>query len=202
MYGEAVARRDRLARSTLLLDGLLLMVINGQNLQIPGLGVELINLPGIIPALVIAASLAFAFLCIAFFNEQCYQALISVMNDRRARAADADFLTASDVFQEWIVKLYASRMNHATFDFFEPGKAYVRTFSTVLIWMTVTVVLLVFIHFGVIAAGAKAMTVRSGWDVWTMGPIAFAAMANIAGLFVAASSNMDFHFSERAGLSR
>jgi hypothetical protein len=66
---------------------------------------------------------------------------------------DPDFITAGDVFTEWYVKAFRSKLNIHGIDFFEAGRGYRLYYSTVMLLLSFAMMILVVLHFVVLGWG-------------------------------------------------
>lgn len=202
MYSEGIRRRDNIMKSVVIADLLLIMVVNGQTITVPGVGLSLIEFPGAHAATMIFASLAFLFFAIAFFNEQAYAAIVRQFSIRRAQRTqvDPDFLIAADTFHEFFLKLSRKKLNIWGPDFFEPKRSYLWFFSGLMFVLSATFGLLLLLHLSVITLAIYSSQTQHGWDATTTAISIFAALANIAGALILASMTRDFAFHVPAGM--
>lgn len=197
MYAEVVRRRDNLARSVVFGDFLLLIVLSGKSLVIPGLSLAVADLPAALEIALVFSAVAFLFLALNFVNEQAYLCVVTRFNIRRAGSVgvDPDFLTASDVHQELFLKLYRRKMNIWGIDFFTPGKWYVRFFGAISLGSTLALLVLISLHFVAMAAAIYTSASRVGVDFVSALCWSFAIIANITGLLAAVTMLKEFEFT-------
>lgn len=196
MLAEAAKRREALSKSLVLADFLTLMVISGKNVIIPGTDMKLLEFPGAMQSTMLFASLSFMFLCTSFFNEQSYQAIVSQFSIRKGKrtALDPDFISASDTFLEFYLKIYRKKLNIWGDDFFTPKSRFLTFFGMLTLSIILSFTVLVLFHFILIGVAIQAAHSSAGWDPITTACSAFAILANLSGLLVVATMNKDFDF--------
>jgi hypothetical protein len=126
MYTIAERKRDGLMRSLLLLDALLALLLFGQSVNVPGIGLSIGEIPAIIEVITLFTTLTFFFNALAFLNVQAYGRIIDQFHIRKAGKGyiDPDFLSASDKYFEFVVKIYRKKFNICGIDLLIPGKNF------------------------------------------------------------------------------
>lgn len=197
MHAEALRRRENLLRSLVFLDAASMLLLYGKSVTIPGLGVNLLDIPAGLEVATVLAALAFMFLALAFFNEQAYQAIVNKFGERHARpsAIDPDFVNAGENFFEFYLKLYRGKMNIWGEDFYRPGLPY-RVFFGALTWALMLALFGVFL-LHLLASGAVAASLWSQPSDFyiSQAVAAFGVSVNIIGICVFMSMNWAFQFS-------
>lgn len=142
MYHNSEVRRDKIVRSVLIFDALAFLVLNGGNLMVPGLGLELAKIPAVLEILVFTSSISFFFFCVAFVNTQCYAGIVDQIGIRLSshQNIDPDFINASKKHYDFFLKVFRPKLNIWGVDFFESRKPF-AAFS-VLLYSTVLLVLM------------------------------------------------------------
>lgn len=202
MYAEAIRRRDNLARSVVFGDFLLLILLSGKSIIVPGISLAIIDLPAALEITLVFAAVAFLFASISFFNEQAYLSIVSQFHIRRASqiGVDPDFLLVSDVYQELFLKLYRRKLNIWGIDFLTPGRSYVRFFGAISLGATLAILVLISLHFVAMGAAIYTSCSRTGVDVVSGLCWSFAVVANVTGLLTVATMTKDFEFTVTEGL--
>lgn len=195
MHGIAEQKRDRLIRNVLVLDAVAMILLFGNTITIPGLNISLKDIPAAREALTLLASLSFQFLAIAFVNWLGYSAIIDMINVHRAKSTgvDADYLSASDKFMEFVVKLYRTKMNIRGLDFVIPGQSYGVMTKCVIGLMTISVYTFILLHLIAIFLSARE-TVISSSGIFKYVYILFLVTSNLGGILVFATISRRFEF--------
>lgn len=192
----SITKRDSMAKSLVLVNTVLFLLINGKGWKIPWMDADISTLPAIKEIVLLYSSLCFFFLCISFVNEQCYAGLVGQYGIRKSRdsAIDPDFVNASKVHYDFFLKIYRPKMNIWGIDFFESRRPF-TILSRILVAMTVGILLLFpVIHFLLIFLAALKIS-GNDWIVW--GKVFFfsvIALVNISGLVMVWAMLKDFSF--------
>ena len=163
MHRLAIARQDGQLKTVVLSDAALAMVLNGGSITIPGINVGLNEIPAAIEIFSTISAFGFLMLSLSFLNAQFYQAVIEQFSIRRASkvGVDPDFITAGDIFTEWYVKAFRSKLNIHGIDFFEAGRGYRTYYSTMMFLLYVAMLSLLLLHFVVVGWGVFS---SFSWD--------------------------------------
>lgn len=195
-HQNSIAKRDSMAKSLVLVNTVLFLLINGKGWKIPGMEADISTLPAIKEIVLLYSSLCFFFLCITFVNEQCYAGLVGQYGIRKSRASsiDPDFVNASKFHYDFYLKIYRAKMNIWGVDFFESRRPF-TVFSGAIVAMTVGILLLFpVIHFLLIFLAALKIT-GNDWIVW--GKVFYfsvIALINISGFVMVWAMLKDFSF--------
>ncbi|MFE0015271.1 hypothetical protein ACFWXH_10530 [Mesorhizobium sp. NPDC059054] len=197
MYSLAVGKRDQLLKSVALLDTVLLLLLYGKSITVPGLGITLLDIPAGLEIVTVLASLTFMFLGLAFLNEQAYLAIANKFGQHLAKApgVDPDFVNASEKPFEFVLKLYGRKMNIGGPDFFVPGLAYRLFFGSILLALQFSMIAVILLHF--LAIGAACTTLWSTPSAYYFSQVAavFALTSNVVGFLIVTSMNIGFSFT-------
>jgi len=195
MQAVAERKRDHLVRSVIVLDLLAFVLLSGKGFTIPGVNINTIDIPAAREALTFLASLAFQFLALAFLNSQGYAAIIDSINAHRARetAIDPDFLSASDKFLEFFVKLYRPKMNIHGIDFVTPGGVYNFMSWCVSFLLKLSVLSFLILHLAGVFISAKE-TFATGSSIFVYVYFLFLIAVNVGGVLVFMSLGWSFKF--------
>ena len=197
MHEIAEKKRDLLIRNMLILDALVLLLLFGKSITIPGLNVSINDIPAAREVITFFASLTFQFAALAFLNWHGYAAIIDIINVHKFRdsAVDSDFLSSADKFMEFFVKLYRARMNFRGIDFAKPGKLFTITGRVVTFMLMTSVASFLLLHLTVVFISAResVATMTSGFLLYIY--ILFLFFVNVCGLMIWVTTNREFHFT-------
>ena len=196
MQQASERKRDALIRNMLLLDAVALLLLFGKGITIPGLNIELGDVPAARDALIFLASLSFQFFALAFVNWQGYGAIIDTISKHRTKKSgvDPDFLSAAYKFLEFTIKVYRGNMNIGGMDFASPNGAY-KVFSWIVITLVLASVLsLLCLHLTVVFASARETIMTVDGSALLYAYILFLLLSNLGGLLVLLSLNISFEF--------
>lgn len=148
-HSEATNRQHALTKSVLLIDLALAAIVSGKNFRIPGLDLNLNEIPAAQETLSIAAS--FAFLMLSYGVPQ-FAALPSNHGDFCAEKAekhlvDPDFISAGKIHTELFVKAFRPKLNFFGSDFFIASRAFNIYHSMLTYLLLLSVLSLIAIHF-------------------------------------------------------
>ncbi len=123
---EAASRRDSVIKGLLFLDALLAMAVSGKNVQIPGVGISMADIPALVEVLLGLVSFAAYIGSHAFMNWLCYSQIHSVFSNRiaRERQLDPDLFELSDTLSEPTLKMLRPKANIWGRDWRDPGKTF------------------------------------------------------------------------------
>lgn len=109
----SITKRDSTAKTLVLVNTVLFLLINGKGWKIPGMDADISTLPAIKEIALLYSSLCFFFFCAMFVNEQCYAGLVNQYGIRKSRdsSIDPDFVNASKVHYDFFLKIYRPKMN-------------------------------------------------------------------------------------------
>jgi hypothetical protein len=135
-------KRDSLLRNFMILDAIALLLLFGKSISVPVINTSLSEIPAARDILIFFSSFTFQFAAVAFLNWNSYSAIIDTINLQRSRQTgiDPDYISASDKFFEFAVKLYRTKMNIRGTDYVVPGRAY-QIVSQIIISLLVTTML-------------------------------------------------------------
>ena len=189
-------KRDVLLRNMLVLDAVALLLLFGKGIAIPGLSIGLSDVPAARETVTLLASLVFQFATLAYVNWHGYAALIDAINVHKSRATgiDPDFLSASDKFQEFTVKLYRGQMNIHGPDFAVPSFWYRAISKTVIALMTASALSFVCLHLAVVFVSARETLGSQPGGLLLCAYLVFLVIANLGGMLVIATFSKDFTF--------
>lgn len=180
-HSEAITRQNNLMKSTLLTDAALALLISGKNIKIPGLEMDLSDLPVAQEVLIIMSSMAFMLFCISFINAQLYEAIVQTLARRRLSTplVDPEFVSAAYTFTELHLKATREKMNIWGVDFFTPSRAFTRYYGVISLLLTVAFIGILALHVGTVMVAL--------WPLLQLSPapVALACAAicfNVAGL--------------------
>lgn len=193
-HNEMVEQRNNLFRNTLICDVVVVLLLFGKSITVPGFGVSLADIPAAREAATIASGLAFQFAMYAFLNWLGYVAIIETINRHRNEAVDHDIVSAAEKNIEFIEKLYRSKMNTYGPDYVIPGKSFVVV-SRFVVWLGVgSILAILFLHFA-IAGFSVATTFRELGHSTFAYLFCFAVVAsNLAGLLTIITQHIPFKF--------
>lgn len=193
----AERKRDLLLRNMFLFDALVLLILFGKPITVPGLNITLADIPAGREVVTFLASLTFQFAAIAYVNWQGYAAILNVINtfNLQGTGVDSEFITAADKFSEFAVKLYRSKMNILGNDVAFPGRLYKLVAHAVTCLLLASVVSFLCLHLIVVFI--------SGWETFTLMPgglllyayLLFLCAANLGGFLVWTTLNRKFQFT-------
>jgi hypothetical protein len=115
-------QRDDGLKFVFMVDALIAILLTGNKLSIPWVGVSITNLPAVLEIATLFASVAFFFTAMFFTNAVCYAQVVDQFKIRAARtnAIDPDFLAAADKLFHFPLKIFRSKMNIWGVDFYSP----------------------------------------------------------------------------------
>lgn len=157
MFRLSEQKRDNILRSVLILDAIASVLTFGKSISIPVIGLSLSEIPAAREIVVFFSSFAFQFTATFFLNWNGYSAIIDTINLQRSRqtGVDPDWLSSSDKFVEFAVKLYRPKMNVYNPDIVAPERAY-RIVSALISGLIVTTMLsLLFLHLIVVGISVR-----------------------------------------------
>jgi hypothetical protein len=188
----------------LVLDAIALLLLFGKGIAIPGLGIGLSDIPAARETVTLLASLAFQFATLAYVNWHGYAALIDSINLHKSRATgvDPDFLSASDKFQEFAVKLYRRQMNVHGQDFAVPGFWYRAVSIFVVALITASALSFVCLHLAVVVVSVRETLLAFPGGLLLFAYIFFLGVANAGGVLVLATLHKSFAFDVPSGEPR
>jgi hypothetical protein len=197
MYGVVVSRRDNMLKSLVFLDGITLLLLFGKTLTIPGLGLNLIEVPAALEISTTISAICFLFLSMAFLNEQAYLSVLNQFNNRRAlaHAIDPDFVAASESYFEFATKLYRKKFNIFGWDFFEPGPEFRRFFGLLLAALYLILFSILLFHLLIAVIAIKTMIAVSTQPVLSYAAIIIILLATICGLLIGFTMLKNFDFT-------
>jgi hypothetical protein len=197
MYSIAVRRRDNMLKSLVLLDGITLILLFGKTLTIPGIGLNLAEIPAALEMVTTTGAICFLFLSMAFVNEQTYVAILNRFNNRRALASavDPDFVAASESYFEFVIKLYRKKFNIFGFDFYEPGSGYRWFFGSLYAALNLILIVILLFHLLTVAIAIKTMVAVSTQAVLSYTAISIILLATICGLLMSGTMLKSFDFT-------
>ncbi|CAN7189481.1 hypothetical protein LJR007_000541 [Aminobacter sp. LjRoot7] len=197
MHLEALGKRDQLFKGVAILDAAILLLLYGRAIEVPGLGINLIDVPAGLEIATTLASLAFMFASLAFFNEQAYLAIVNKFGEKFARPAgvDPDFVNASEGYFEFFLKLYGSQMNIWRPDVFVPGRGYRWFFGSLLVALQLSLMALLVLHLMAIGAACASLWQSPSAYYISQAVAALAVVSNAVGLLVVFTMNVSFSFT-------
>lgn len=196
MYGTSVARRDSILKSLLVLDGVILLLLFGKTLTIPGLGLNLLEIPAALEIASVIGSICFLFLSMAFVNEQAYLAILNQFNTRRAlsQAIDPDFVAASETYFEFVIKLYRTKFNIFGWDFYKPGRGFRWFFGFLFAALNLILFIILLFHLLIVGTAIKTMLSVSTQPLLSYAAIAIIFLATACALLIGATMLKSFDF--------
>ncbi|MGW6778326.1 hypothetical protein ACWF50_09770 [Brucella pseudogrignonensis] len=152
MYERAALRQEALLKSLMITDGVLALFLSGKDIVIPTTSISIRDFPAALEILMLFSSFGFMFLCLAFANTQAYLAICNQFTIRTAAKynVDPDFISAADIFTEFHIKLFRSKMNIFGIDFFEAGKGYSFFYSCLSRLMSIAVLSVIALHLSLV----------------------------------------------------
>ena len=195
MQQVAEQKRDHILRNVIILDALVFLLLFGKGFTIPAINMSLNDIPAAREALTFLASLTFQFLALAFVNWQGYAAIINSINVHRAKstAVDPDFLSASDKFLEFVVKLYREKMNIHGVDFVIPGRSYKIMSASILLLLKMSILSFLILHLAAVFVSARE-TYLNMPGILKYVYFLFLLAANMGGVLVFFSMGRSFEF--------
>jgi hypothetical protein len=99
--------------------------LNGSDISVPGLGISLKNIPGVLPLLIVVGSFSVGMLIVNFINLQAYDALIDqfVLRMSGNGFIDPDIIKSSLEPFHFVHKLFRKQFNIHDKNTFEIGRA-------------------------------------------------------------------------------
>lgn len=191
MHRQATEKMVSLAKSLVFSDVILTLLISGKDMTLPLLNISTSDIPAAVEVFAVFSSLSFMFLCLTFQNEQFYRAIVEVMSARKAHrlGVDSDFVASGDIYTEFYVKTFRSKMNIFNFDFYVPGTAYKLYYGLLSVLIGVLILCLVFLHFALVG---YAVALTSGWT-WILGAYAAAVvLMNVVGVLSVLGISLPF----------
>ncbi|MDZ7873205.1 MAG: hypothetical protein U5N27_08630 [Rhizobium sp.] len=85
MHREALSRQNAQLKTVVLADAGVAMLLFGKNVTIPGTSLGIQDVPAAVEVFTAVAAFGFLMLALSFLNAQCYLAVISQFNIRKAR---------------------------------------------------------------------------------------------------------------------
>lgn len=164
---EATQERDATLKGVVTLDALLALASSGHNIVIPGIGVNMGDIPALLEILVGLASASACITAISFASWLCYSQLFFVFNNRKARKynIDPDFINFAETPTKLTVKIFRSKLNFWGSDWHESGRVFEGYTSLYSIAANSFLLGAPLLHFGLIVVGASKIAERSGFDV-------------------------------------
>jgi hypothetical protein len=198
MYQLAEQKRDSLLRSLIIFDALILLLLFGKSITIPGTNISLSEFPAAREASTFLASLGFQFFAFSFVNWHGYAAIVDTINTHRARntGIDPDYISAADKFLEFVVKLYRGQMNVHGVDFITPSNAYKFVAMCVTGLLALSVLSFLVLHLAVIGISIRETLFQ---DVGFLKYVYAVAVSTstLGGLLVFLTLNRSFEFTVR-----
>lgn len=198
MYERATTRQDALMKSFMMADGLLAIFLFGKDFSIPGISISIRDFPAALEILTLFASFSFMILCLAFANAQAYMAICSQFANRTAQKynIDPDFISASDIYTEFHIKLFRPKMNIFGIDFFEAGRGYRWFYSSLSFLLSLAMMSVIALHISIICYAI--------WLIFSMNWISIlvccaAIIINLSGLLSNIAPSFNFKVVEPAG---
>ncbi|MBB3218359.1 hypothetical protein FHW72_003464 [Ochrobactrum sp. RC6B] len=191
MYERAASRQDTLLRSLVIADGILAIFIFGKDISIPHTELSIREFPAALEILTFFASFSFMMLCLSFANTQAYLAICNQFTNRIAMKynIDPDFISASDIFTEFHIKLFRPKMNIFGIDFFEAGYGYRWFYSSLLFLLSIIVISIIALHMSIIG---YAIYLISSTNIISIVLICVVFIINICGLLVNIAPSFNF----------
>lgn len=197
-HQQSQNKLDQLIKSIVITDASLFLVVNGQNWDIPGLGIKIQSIPAILEILLFLSSLTFFFLCFNFVTKQCYSAIIDQfgINSVKNSGIDPDFFNASRNYFEFPIKLYRRKLNLWGDDIYNPGKAF-SIFCTIVNFITYLSISVIPITHFVLAYYASCQVAQGAASVYEkVFLISLVTLLNFGGLILISGMIINFSFSE------
>lgn len=119
-------KRDSAVKSWLVITSAMSAVLFGADLTIPGLNTSLKNLPAALEITTALSIICFVFLLMAFHTHQCYGAIVSIYSQAIANGSsvDPDYIMASEVHNEFFLKMFRIPMHIGGLDTYLPGAGF------------------------------------------------------------------------------
>lgn len=167
MHREADRQQQGALKGVVYADIGLSLIMFGKNLEVPGTGLGLQDIPAATEVLTVAASFFFLIICQAFANTQCYQAIIEQFSNNKALklGIDPDYVTYGDVFSQVYLKAFRPQMSVFLRDFFVPRTRYKRFYGFVTLLLALSWASILFMHIAVVSVGVWN-SIGSAWFWW------------------------------------
>lgn len=123
---EATARRDSALKGLLVLDALLAIAASGRNVDIPGIGISMADIPALMEVLLGLVSFAVYIGSHSFMNWLCYSQIHHVFSNRIAKqhGVDPDLIDMAENLSEPTLKMLRTKMNIWGADWHVPGRQF------------------------------------------------------------------------------
>jgi hypothetical protein len=196
MLQQTEQKRDNLVRTIIVCDALVVLLLLGKTIKIPGMELSLAELPGATEALTVLSTLAFFFLATTMINWNAYSLIIDQFNIRKAEKSgiDPDFLSASDKYTEFWLKIYRRKFNIWNFDFFVPRRGFIALSYLVSTCATLVIISMLGLHITVIGAACRTIYNSEYSMVLKLSLLAFICITNLCGSFMQITAAASFKF--------
>lgn len=199
-FQVAEQKRDLMLRNLIVIDVLVVLVVLGKEIAVPGTGLSLGQIPSAREVLTFFASMSAMFAAAAHINWHGYSSIIDQFHIRAGveSAIDPDFLSASDKFLEFPVKLYRAKFNIWSADFFEAGGGYVFISAVIMFIFITLIIAFLALHFVVIGYSVWATVGAAPNSFLKFAYLLFVAAANSCAFLMIATVEKKFVFTVRA----
>lgn len=203
MQRSVEQKQDHLIRSLFLLDAALFLIISGQNLSVPGFGVQVSSIPAVQEILLFVTAMTFFLVCGTFVTNQCYIAVIDQYGNRFVNSdrVDPDFFNASRKHFDFFLKLFRPQMNIWGMDFYQHGRGF-AIFSWMITIITALVALTIPVAHLLLTWSATQILIES--DMGAFGKYFLTgaiALINFSGVLMVFGAFKDFDFFLVGGAS-
>lgn len=194
---DSEARLQQLIRSLFVTDAVMLLMISGQKLTVPGLNIEVSQIPVINEILFFTSAMSFFFLCAAFITNQCYIGIIDQFGIRLSsqNLIDPDFFNASRKHYDFFLKIFRPKLNIWGDDIYQSNRPFI-----VFCWIMNVVIILVVLTLPtahlVVSSWSAAVIFSSDINVYGKAFLLLAAaLINLAALLMVVGVYRDFTFN-------
>ena len=183
-------------KGLMLYDALIVLLVFGKNVKIPGVGLNLTEIPAALEVVTFAASLSFLFLAVAFLNHNLYGLVADAISRKRlgAEAIDSDFITGADKRVDFYLKILRQKFYIYGIDYFAPGRGFKIMGRIIMLIIFACVVSMLLVHFGCIILSVK-QSIANGIGWLEICYLSFVAVAHLGGLLLFFMPYVSFEFS-------